>query len=83
MDREGANEKRSRYCCYRLWAKLLRHRRSPYPRDGRFDFNDCLKTYIRNITMGDVVDADPPAGAIMIESESFVKFVVRHLDDAL
>ena len=78
-----ATERRWRFCCYRLWANLMRHRRTPHPRNGRFDFDETLKQYIRTISPGDVLDAAPPAEAIVASSTEFVKFVVRHLDDAL
>ena len=71
-----------RYKAYRLWARLLRHSRTPFKKHGHFDFNECLKTYLRSVSKGEIVDADPPNDAIVIEAEHFVKFVVRHLDEA-
>ena len=59
-------------CSYRLWAKLLQHRRSPYPRDGHFNFEDMVNNYVWSIRMGDIVDAEPPEGAIMIDNKAFV-----------
>lgn len=41
-----ASGKRKRFCCYRLWAKLLRKRRTPYRRDDIFDFNSVLNKRI-------------------------------------
>ena len=35
------------------------------------------------VTKGEVVDDDPPSDAIYVDSESFVEFVVRYLDEAL
>ena len=78
-----ADEKRRRYMCYRLWAKLLRMRRTPYPPRTRFIYDTCLKDYLRYLTGGDIVDADPYDGAVRVGSGDFVKYVVRHLDDAL
>ena len=68
---------------YRLWAKLLRHRRAPYRRNTIFDFNIVLKKYIRSIVEDDIVDAAAPRGAIMPDNRTFVKYVVRRLDHAL
>ena len=74
--------KSGRYEVYRLWARLLRHRRTPYKKHGRFDFDDTLKWYLRRVSKGDIVDADPPPDAIIIPADHFVKFVIRHLDEA-
>ena len=71
-----------RYECYRLWARLLRHRRTPFRRHQIFDFAQELKVYLRHVTGGEVVDADAPENAVAISTHDFVKFVVRHLDDA-
>ena len=54
-----------------------------YKKHIRFDFHDNLKWYLRDVTKGEVADDDPPSDAIDVDSESFVKFVVRHLDEAL
>ena len=78
----NGNEKRRRFWCYRMWARLLRKRRSPFPRDGKFHFDNVLKKYLRHLTGGDVTDAPDPFGAIDVRNIDFVKFVVRHLDDA-
>ena len=56
--------KKARYEVYRLWARLLRHRRTPYKKHGRFDFHDDLKWYLRDVTKGEAVDDDPPSDAI-------------------
>jgi hypothetical protein len=79
----NATSRRRRYCCYRLWAKLLRKRRTPYRRDDVFDFKKVLKQYIRSIAEGDIADAPPPARAIIVPCKNFVKYVVRYLDEAL
>lgn len=79
----NASGRRRRFCCYRLWAKLLRKRRTPYRRDDVFDYNEILKDYVRSVAMGDIMDAPPPHRAIVVSSRNFVKYVVRHLDDAL
>ena len=76
------SEKRRRFWCYRMWARLMRNRRSPFPKDGKFKFEKVLKVYLRNLTGGDVTDAPDPIGAIAVKSKDFVKYVVRHLDDA-
>jgi len=78
-----ADEKRRRYVCYKLWAKLLRMRRTPYPPGTRFVYDACLKDYLRHLTGGDIVDADPYDGAVYVGSVEFVKYVVKHLNDAL
>ena len=61
----------------------MRHRRRLYKTHIRFDFQDDLKWYLRNVTKGEVVDDDLPSDAIYVDSENFVKFVFRHLDGAL
>ena len=80
---ENASSRRRRYCCYRLWAKLLRKRGTPYRRDAIFKFNKVLKRYIRTVAEGDIADAPSPPGATIVPKEHFVKYVVRRLDDAL
>ena len=52
--------KKARYEIYRLWARLLRHRRTPYKKHQRFDFHDDLKWYLRDVTKVKVEDDDPP-----------------------
>ena len=66
----------------RLWARCLRHRRTPYRKHGHFDFHSALKWYMRSISEGDIVDADPPEDAIFVSPENFVKYVVHHLDES-
>ena len=78
-----ASIRRRRYCCYKLWAKLLRKRCTPYKRDEKFKFNPILKMFIRSLAEGDVADAASPPGAIAVPVHCFVKFVVRRLDEAL
>ena len=39
--------KKACYEVYRLSAKLLRHRQTPYKKHGRFDFHDDLKCIYR------------------------------------
>ena len=68
--------------CYRLWARLLRHRRTPYRRNQVFDFSIELKAYLRIVSGGEIIDADPPANAVSITADNFVKFVVRYLEDS-
>ena len=70
--------KKARYEVHRLsqdWRLYKTH--------IRFDFQDDLKWYLRNVTKGEVVDDDLPSDAIYVDSENFVKFVFRHLDGAL
>ena len=63
-------------------GRLMRSRRSPFPKDGKFKFNENLKIYLRDLTGGDVTNAPDPVGAIYVDSKAFVKYVARHLDDA-
>ena len=79
----NASSRRRRYCCYRLWAKLLRKRGTPYTRDAIFKFKKVLKRYIRSVAVGNVADAPSPPGAIVVPAEHFVIYVVKRLDDAL
>ena len=37
---------------------------------------------VRNVTKGQIVDDDPPSDAIELDPDSFVKYVVEHLDEA-
>ena len=73
----NATNWRRRYCCYRLWAKLLRKRGTPYRCDAIFKFRKVLKRYIRSVTVGNVADALSPPGAIVVPAEHFVKYVVK------
>ena len=75
-------EKRIRYCVYRLWAKLLRKRRTPFKGKDVFIFDEVLKNYVWFLTGGEVVGQDPRAGAKHVTATQFVKYVVRRLDDA-
>ena len=79
---EADVEKRIRYCVYRLWARLLRKRRTPYNRRDRFVYNDAVKNYIRSLTGGEIVNQEPHHGAKHVSASEFVKYVVRRLDDA-
>ena len=74
---------KTRYVVCRLWARMLRHQRKPYKKHGRFDFLDELKWYLQDVTELEIVDDDPASDAIYVDSESFVKFAVRHLYEAL
>ena len=78
----NGDEKRRLFWCYRMWARLLRKRRTPFPSDGKFTFDECLKKYMRHLTGGDITDAPNPLGAIYIRNKDFVKYVVRYVDDA-
>ena len=74
--------KAGRYEVYRLWARCLRHRRTHFSPTGKFTFPEPLYTYMRHISAGDIVDADPPANAVLVSGRNFVEFVVKHIDDA-
>ena len=74
--------KEGRYEVYRLWARLLRHRRTPYHRHQVFDFSPKLKDFMRVVASADIVDAPAPAHAVYISATNFVKFVARYLDQA-
>ena len=79
----GAPAKVRRYRCYRLWAKCMRHRRTPFKKYDVFDFPDDLKEYLRYLTGGPVTDDPAPIRAIHVSAKMFVKYVIKHLDDAL
>ena len=49
--------------------------------NGRFNFHESLKWYLRNITKGEIVDDDTVPDTIEVEPDNFVKFVVRHLGE--
>ena len=70
-----------RYEVYRLWARLLHHRRSKLPHSSKFDFDGILKRYLRELTGGEVVDDPPPPDSLKITKKQFVDYVVRYLDD--
>ena len=75
---EGAGDaakKRRRFWCYRMWARLLRVRRSPFPRNGKFIFDERLKVYVRLLTGGDPVDPPNPPDGINILPRDFVNSV--------
>ena len=48
-----------------------------------FDFQNDFKWYLQNLTKGEVGDDSPLSDVIVVNPESFVKFVVRHKDEAL
>ena len=68
---------------YRLRARLLGHRRTPDKKHGRFNFHDNVKWYLRDVTKKEVVNDDPSSDVIYIDLDSFVKFAVRHIHEAL
>ena len=72
-----------RYEVYRLWARLLRYRITPFKKHSRFHYEHCLKDYLRYIFKGEIIDAEVPDGAITVTPAQFVKFVVKHLDESL
>ena len=75
--------KNARYEVYSLWTRLLRLRRTPYKNNARFDFHNDLKWYWQNKTKGESDDDNLSSDAVVANLESFVKFVVRHLDETL
>ena len=75
--------KNARYEVYSLWTRLLRLRRTPYKNHARFDFHNDLKWYWQNKTKGESDDDNLSSDAVIVNPESFVKFVVRHLDETL
>ena len=46
-------------------------------------FHNDLKLHLWDIKKGEVADYDFPSNAIAISSESFITFVVRHMDEVL
>ena len=76
-----AGGKKARYEIYRLWARILRKRRTPFSPRDMFIFADPLKNYLRKISGGDITDDPPRVGAKDISNDMFVKYVVKYLDD--
>ena len=76
------SEKKGRYEVYRLWARLLRHRRTPFKKHDHFDFDPSIKDYLRFVSKGEIVDADVPSDAVKVSSTDFIKFVIRHLNES-
>ena len=70
--------KEMRYEVYCLWARCLHHWKKPFRKHGKFDFNDNLTKYLRDLTKGEIVDNPPPPDAITISTQIFV---IRYLDD--
>ena len=54
-----------------------------YKKHGKFSFLNDLKRYLLDVTKGEVLYDDPSSDAICFDSENFINFVVRHLDEAL
>ena len=50
---------------------------------GKFDFHNDLKWYLGIVTKEEVADDDLPSDAIVVDRESFVKFVLRLLHEVL
>lgn len=48
--------KKVRYEVDGLWARLLRHWRTPYKKHERFDFHNNIKCHLRNETKREVID---------------------------
>ena len=48
-----------------------------------FDFQNDFKWYLQNVTKGEVGEDSPLSDVIVVNPESFVKFVVRHKDEVL
>ena len=57
----------------RLWVRLLRHRQTLFKTNDCFNFDKCLKKYLRFVLEGEIVDAEPPANAILVSPAEFVK----------
>ena len=70
-----------RYEVYHLWAHLLHHCRSILPRHSQFDFDGILKWYLRDLTLGEVVDYPPPSDVLRITMKQFVDYLVWYLDN--
>ena len=75
------DEKTARYECYRLWSRLLHHRRTSFKRHDRFGFDKCLKEYLRFVSEEEIVSTEPTANAIFVSPVDFAKYVVKHLDE--
>ena len=52
----GDGGKEIRYEVYRLWARILRKRRTPFHQRNIFIHDDLLKTFLRQISGVDVSD---------------------------
>ena len=70
------------YECYRLWVRLLRHRQTLCKTHDCFNFDKCLKKYLRYVSEGEIDDAEPPANAILVSPAEFVKYFVKHIDES-
>ena len=70
---------KARYEYYRVWTRLLRHRRTRCKNYGHFDFGIDLKTYIKLITSGNVIDAELSSDGVKVPLTNLVKCLVRHL----
>ena len=70
-----------RYKVYRLWARLLHHRRSRLPHHSKFDFDGILKRYLRDLTEGEVVDDPPNPDSLKITKKQYVDYVVQYSGD--
>ena len=64
-------------------GKTIETLRNTIQKYGRFDFHNDLKWYLWNVTKGENVDDDPLSDANVVDPESFVKFVARHIDETL
>lgn len=58
-----------------------RHWKKTYKKHGKFDFHNGLKQYLRNIAKGENVGNDSPSDTAVVDPNSFVKFVISHLDE--
>ena len=65
-----------------VYYNIVINERTKYKKHDIFDFDITLKTYLRCISSGDIVDADPPPNAVVVSPEHFVKFVVKYLDES-
>jgi hypothetical protein len=72
----GAGQE-GRYSMYTTFSRKLRNTQV-YPKNGKFSFPAEVKAFLRTITGGEVVDADPPLDAISISLPDFVKYVLKN-----
>ena len=81
-DNEGLCPMKVRWEIYRLWARLCRNKRTKLNQQGWFNFPELTKEHLRALTGPPVADHEPPEEAYHLSAEEFVKFVVRHLEEA-
>jgi hypothetical protein len=67
-----------RYEMYTTFSRKLRNTQA-FPKSGKFNFPAEVKQYMRSITGGEVVDAEPPSEAIVISLHDFVIYVLKNV----